>query len=78
MQKVETFYSMGGGMEHISSIKQDVVASVNSLSKLSPTVCLTYKEIFTDGKFYTLLCWKKFSQVHRHATKIFIRNDCTG
>jgi ATP-dependent DNA helicase RecG len=61
---------------HISSIKQDVVTSVNNLSKLLPTVCLSAEEFFIDGKKILHIIVSKSSQVQRCVTKIFIHNNC--
>jgi ATP-dependent DNA helicase RecG len=52
---------IGIAKEHIASIKQDFVTSVNNPSKLSPTVCLSPEEIFIDGKNFIYYCAEKFS-----------------
>jgi hypothetical protein len=65
--------------EHISSIKQPFVSSVNNTSKLSLTFCLSLLGNFFIDKMkkITCFCVGKFSgsQVHRCATKIFICNS---
>jgi ATP-dependent DNA helicase RecG len=53
---------------HISSIKQDVVISLNTLSKLLPTVCLSPEEIFIDGKKILHIIVPESSQVQRCTT----------